>query len=692
MPGPRTGRNVDIRLLGQVAASVDGHRPALGGSRQRAFFSALVLQANRSVSQEEIIHAVWGNQPPDSVTSSVHTYVSRLRRALEPDRRPRSASALLEFDGLGYRLNIDTDHVDVHRVEAHVETAKRHIPQAPRIALAELERALDLWRGRPLVGIPGPLAEIERSRLEELHFTILEMRFDLMLSLGMHNEAVHELSSLTQRHPLRERLRGLLIHAYSLCGRRAEALAEFQSLRRELVQQLGIEPNEEVQHQHMRILRGEPMFVRGGHHDPPAGLTSPLLLAAPPAQLPRAHPDLVGRDHEVELLRTMASEDLVSSRYSPLLYIDGAAGTGKSALAVRLAHEIAAHFPDGQLYVDLRGDTTSKGPLGTEQALQHMLFSLGQMTSNALPVESLVGLYRSLTAGKKLLVVLDNAFSHEQVRPLLPGAPGCAVIVTGRDTMTGLVTMEGARRLTLGPLRPEDAVLLVKRSVGRALRQQRNARGESALPSRWVLSELCRIHGYTPLALHDLSKHLIRFAIAEGHCAADMEGGVETAETAETAPGARTAPWPYRRLGKETARVLRALGMFSVPALPRDAAVAVLTPEIPLVERHLDLLVVLGLVGEKDGRLCVAPRIRAYLQEEGVREDPSGTRFLWARRMAHHCTEDFLRALRASGRCPDGRAPSVPPALAGATGPAAAEKRAALREIIAEAVRVAQAV
>ncbi|MFD6100108.1 BTAD domain-containing putative transcriptional regulator [Nocardiopsis flavescens] len=660
----------------------------MGGSRQRAFFSALVLQANRSVSQEEIIHAVWGNQPPDSVTSSVHTYVSRLRRVLEPDRRPRSASALLEFDGLGYRLNIDTDQVDVHRVEAHVETGKRHIPQAPRTALTEFERALALWRGRPLVGIPGPLAEIERSRLEELHFTILEMRFDLMLSLGMHNEAVHELSSLTQRHPLRERLRGLLIHAYSLCGRRAEALAEFQNLRRELVQQLGIEPNEEVQHQHMRILRGEPVLARGGHHDPSAGLTSPLLLAAPPAQLPRAHPDLVGRDHEVQLLRTMASEDLVSAKYAPLLYIDGAAGTGKSALAVRLAHEMAAHFPDGQLYVDLRGDTTSKGPLGTEQALQHMLFSLGQMASNALPAESLIGLYRSLTAGKKMLVVLDNAFSHEQVRPLLPGAPGCAVIVTGRDTMTGLVTMEGARRLTLGPLRSEDAVLLVKRSVGRALRQQHNALGESALPSRWVLSELCRIHGYTPLALHDLSKHLIRFATTEGRCAADAESARAAAE-AVTATGTRNAPWPYGRLGRETARVLRALGMFSVPSLPRDAVAAMLGPEIPLVDRHLDLLVVLGLVGEEGGRLCVVPRLRAYTREEGLREDPPGTRFLWARRMAYHCTAAVLRSLHASGRCPDGRGPAVLHARTGAAVLTAAE-RAALCAVVAEAARVAR--
>ncbi|WP_190394494.1 AfsR/SARP family transcriptional regulator [Nocardiopsis quinghaiensis] len=621
-----------------MALSVDGEAPALGGGRQRAFFSALALRANRSVSREEIVHAVWGSEQPHSVTSSVHTYVARLRRALEPERRPRSSSQLLEFDGLGYRLNIDPKRVDAHLFENRLDQAKRSSGSL-HDSLAEHEEALALWEGKPLVGIPGPLAQVERFRLEELHLSALEDRFELMLALGLHREALHGLSGLTQAYPLRERLRDLLMSTYYLCGRRAEALMEYHDLRDELVRQMGIEPGSDLRRKYLRILRGEPLL----DHDPPGGTTRVRASRTVPAQLPRNIPDLIGRDTETKYLHSLIERPVPNDR--PLLiHIDGAPGTGKTALAVHFAHEVSSLFPDGQLYLDLHGFSASREPLATDQALRHMLFGLGEPVPDTVPRERLLGLFRSLTSGKRLLILLDNADSPERVRPLLPGSPRCAVIVTGRDRMTSLSIRDGARRLTLEPLTDEDAALLVLRSAARAFSEQ-SAPRPPTLPGPADVVELCRSHSNAPLPLHSISELLVQAASSEPRRDSVLER--LPPDSFERSFASEPISWSYDSLPPDSATVFRSVGLSDAPFLEVRAVAHMLCGDVSGVREHLVKLSTANLLRETGHDHVSMPRyLKLYARERSRTEDSPERRAGWARRIAHYYTSFAVHACR----------------------------------------------
>lgn len=484
--GAVQGGSVRVRLLGEVGAAVDGHEVDLGAARQRALFAVLAMRANEVVSRGELIRAVWGADVPATVESSVYTYVGRLRRALEPSRSPRSPSALILQDGPGYRFRIPAHGIDVHRFVEHAqEGRRRRIAGDIAGALAEFDAALELWGGEALAGLDGPFAEAERTRLEELRISATEDGLSALIDLGRSDEAVAELLTLKRHHPFRERVRALLMLALSECGRRAEALGEFGEIRARLVDDLGIDPGAELLRAHEAVLR---QAAPG-----PSAATSNGGEGRGPSQLPMEVAGFVGREEETERLHRMVSEASEDTG-GALTVIDGLPGSGKSALAVRLAHRIAEGYPDGQLYVDMSGGPRPEGALTAEEARRILLGGLGveDRSGSAAGPEERFAAYRSALAGRRVLLLLDNVLSADQVRPLLPGGSSWNVLVTSRSRMSGLAVKDGAGLMTLGPLAPEESVVLMERVIRRA----------GGMPvERGTLRAIAALCGHLPAAL-----------------------------------------------------------------------------------------------------------------------------------------------------------------------------------------------
>lgn len=323
-----------------------------------------------------------------------------------------------------------------------------------------VSRALALWDGEPLANIPGPYAETQRARLEEWRLGLLESRLDMDLEQGCHAEAVSELTALTAAHPLRERLRELLMLALYRSGRQAEALAVYADTRRLLADELGVDPRHGLAELQQRILQADPALA-----EPSAPTAEPSASPLRPAQLPATVPDFTGRASFVTELR-----DILSSASSPdgegqvmaVSAVAGIGGVGKTTLAVHVAHAARPSFPDGQLYVDLQG----AGPRAAEPetVLGSFLRALGTADS-AIPdsLEERSALYRSTLDGRRVLILLDNARDAAQVRPLLPGTEGCAALITGRVRMVDLV---GAHLVDLDVMSPEEALQLFTKIVG----------------------------------------------------------------------------------------------------------------------------------------------------------------------------------------------------------------------------------
>ncbi|MGI5288134.1 BTAD domain-containing putative transcriptional regulator [Nonomuraea polychroma] len=590
-------RALQVRLLGRVVASVDGHELDLGPPRQRALLAALAARAGKPVSREEIVDAIWGVDAPATVESSVYTYVARLRRALEPGRALRARSGLLRNDGSGYLLDLEPDNVDAARFELRLEQARRLRRTGwLREALTELEEALSLWHGAAFSGAVGPFADAERIRLGELRFTAVEDRAEVLLELDRHQEVIGELSGLVKRHPLRERLRHLLMIAYCRSGRRADALAEFRDVRTALVREVGLEPSDDLRRCHELILRGERPRAAAGE----AKAHPPNVRRTPPAQLPRNVPAFTGREAELRRMRADLSEAAANGEAAVLL-INGGPGVGKTALAVRLAHELTGRYPDGQLYVDLRG-FSEKHPISSTEALRLLL--------GEAPVDPRD--YRSLMAGKRQLILLDNAESAEQVRPLLPGTPSSLVIVTSRNRMSGLVARDGARRLTLGAMPDGEAAELL--------------RGIMGAPDRPALVEaLVEACAGLPIALRIAAERVLTGALND---VSDAEDLLKSLHADDDDPSSvRTLfSWSHRALPEHAARMFRVLGLregreVSVPAA---AVAAGVRPESARLA--LDRLASAHLVEKAGGdRFRLHGLMHAYAKEVAMnRSRPDG--------------------------------------------------------------------
>lgn len=419
---------MSVRLLGPLEVWRDGRRESLGGVKQRALLAHLALHANTGVSLDQLVEALWPVSRPRSVVSNVRTYVWQLRQLLDEQLRTH---------GTGYLLEVAPQEVDTLLFDELVADARRK----PDSALELLRQAESLWRGRPVEDLPDHDAWAPViARLDEKRLAATEHRLALQVALGESAAAIPELRALLAEHPYRESVCGRLVVALQQDNRRAEALQVYTDMRERLADELGLEPGPALREAQLAVLRDEP-------------------AGAPIRQLPPSVSDFCGRAAETEVLVTALKRGSVSA---PVAGVTGPPGVGKSTLAIRVAHQVSDHFPDGQLYVDLGG--TAEQPRDTGDVLAELLHALG-ISGAGLPaqVAARAALYRSRLAGRRVLVVLDDAASVRQVVPLLPADAGCAVLVTSRRR---LAELPGALQVELPPFAPAEAAALLAGIAG----------------------------------------------------------------------------------------------------------------------------------------------------------------------------------------------------------------------------------
>ncbi|MFL6123576.1 BTAD domain-containing putative transcriptional regulator [Actinophytocola sp.] len=443
-----------LRLLGPVEVVVGGRSLDLGGPRQRTVLAMLGLNAGRVTSIDAIIAAVWGDEPPETARGQVQVCISLLRKVLAVAGHPGAIRTVSP----GYRLELGAEDVDTARFTQLVATAERAAADG-RVAeaVAGLQTALALWRGPALAGLDSELLQRGATALDERRLTAIEERIRLDLQLGRHQQLVSELHDLVTEHPLRERLHELLMMALYRSGRPAEALTAYRHAREVLIEEIGVEPGQELRALERAILNRDPALSPDVPVQPP--------VTAVPKQMPASIADFTGREAEIAGIVGILTRRAAGYAV-PVVAVSGRGGVGKSSLAVRVAHEVAEHFPDGQLYADLRdGDPADQ--------LARFLRALG-IAGRAVPetVDERAALYRSTLAGKRVLVVLDDVPAEEQALPLLPGSPGCAVLTTSR---VRLGSLPGAYHVDLDPLDTATALALLNRIIG-----DRRVRAEEA--------------------------------------------------------------------------------------------------------------------------------------------------------------------------------------------------------------------
>ncbi|MEU3278828.1 BTAD domain-containing putative transcriptional regulator [Streptomyces antibioticus] len=429
----------------------------------RALLAALLLDAGRVVPVETLKEILWGGAPPASAHASLHNHVTRLRRLLDDPERLRAVPP-------GYQLRVAQGELDVHLYDRHIAAARgAYAARNWERVVRECAAALALWRGTPLSGLPAELGGYAfAQRLSEARLLLLEWRYDAELALGGSrlDRIVPELTALAAEHPLREAYHRQLMLALYRTGRRAEALAVHRDLRTRLVEGLGIEPGPAVREAHVEVLRSPEEETRTRTVSAPPAATAAVPATSPlgirnPAQLPPPPAHFTGREEPLRLLEnTLAASDGIPA----VVVISGMAGVGKTALALQLAHSLRERFTSGQLYLNLHGATPGMTPLPVCQALAALLRDLGTEPRHIPEHPDAAALLRTLLAPTRTLLVLDDAATAAQIRPLLPGGPDCAVIVTSRSPLTAL---DGAHRLPLGPLTGEESARLLRAASGR---------------------------------------------------------------------------------------------------------------------------------------------------------------------------------------------------------------------------------
>jgi DNA-binding SARP family transcriptional activator/Tfp pilus assembly protein PilF len=623
-----------VKLLGPVTAWRGGREIRLGTPRQRAVLAVLAVRANQAVSRSALIDAVWGNDPPSSAANGVHVYIGGLRRALEPDRALRGPAGILLTTAVGYQLRLGPRQLDAWQFEDHLAAGRRARDAGDLAgAVKSLDAAMGLWIADPLAGVPGPWAEVERTRLGELLITAYEERIDALLRLGNHGEATAALAALVREYPLRERFHHQWMLALYRGGRQAEALAAFADARRILADELGIDPGAELRRLHEQILAADPALLMTAQAAEAMPVRLPPVV---PAQLPADVSAFTGRAAELaELDRLLDPASQAPAAGSPAVVISavaGTAGVGKTALAVHWAHRVRAAFPDGQLYVNLRGFDQEQ-PVRPADALDGMLRTLG-LTGEKIParLDDRAAQYRSMLDGRRILVVLDNAATAEQIRPLLPGSGGCAVLVTSRDSLAGLVARDGARRVELGVLPDGDAIGLLRALIGARVDAEPGAAARlSAQCARLPLA--LRVAAELAAARPELTIARLSDELADERRRLDrLDAGGDPRASVRAVFSSS-----HRHLPADAASAFRLIGAHPGPDLEAEAVAALCGTTSGQGQALLDTLAGAHLVHRTcPGRYGMHDLLRAYAVRLSAAEDDPGVRRMALTRLLDH--------------------------------------------------------
>jgi DNA-binding SARP family transcriptional activator/tetratricopeptide (TPR) repeat protein len=631
-----------VRVLGAVQIDAGDSEVEVGPPQRCVVLAALAADAGRLVTHETLVERVWGSAPPLRALRTVQTHVANLRGLLNRADTSVRATVSVRRRG-GYLFDVDPDLVDVHRLRRlAVEAADPGRVGVDR--LARWREAVGLWRGEPLAGLVGEWIERTRKAWYDEYRDVV-LRWALAeIEAGHPTEVLGRLDALIVRYPLVESLPGMMMRALYAAGHRTEALNCFAAVRQRLDEELAERPGPQLQALYQAILRRDPTLPQ---HAAPAGATVRAQTAVP-RQLPVDVRGYAGRTDQLARLDALAAalgKGVGGDAATPVVIsaIAGTAGVGKTALAVHWAHRAAKRFPDGQLYVNLRGFDPDGSTVDPAAAIRGLLAALG-VPIERLPadLDAQSGLYRTVLADRRMLIVLDNARDTAQVRPLLPGAPGCLVLVTSRNQLTGLIAATGAHCLRLDLLTPDEARdLLTQRLGARRVAAEPDAVDTligrcAGLPLALALvAARAATHPQLPLAafaaeLHDPGTRLD--ALAADDPTTDLRA---------------VFSWSYTSLTPPAQRLFRSLGLHPGPDISAAAAASLAALTASQARSLLAEMTTASLIVEhRPGRYTFHDLLRAYAADLARHTDPAEERDAATERLLDH----YLHTAYTAGR------------------------------------------
>jgi DNA-binding SARP family transcriptional activator/tetratricopeptide (TPR) repeat protein/DNA-binding XRE family transcriptional regulator len=645
---PKLSQGLWLAVLGPLEAWKDGTSLPLGPPARRTVLGLLLMEPGVLVRRDTIIDVLWGEEPPRTAVGLVQAHVSRIRRLLDPRNGDVSGDEVISSIRSAYRLRVPCEQLDllVFR-DLAARAAAAWVSGDQATAIECYDQAVGLWRGDPLAdleelnGYPGVAA------LSQELVGVLLRYAEVACAAGLHFRVLPRLRALADADPLNEPAHARLMIALAGCGQQAAAIRVYEGVRSRLDRELGLYPGEELAEAYLRVLRQD---IRSGKTGrvPISRLASADGAHVVPRQLPAGPRNFTGRAGELAALSALLEREPGQASGVVIAALTGMAGIGKTALAVHWAHRVASQFPDGQLFINLRGFGPSGAAVTATEAVRGFLVALGVAPAR-IPADrdGQAGLFRSLLVGRRMLIVLDNAQDAAQVRPLLPGSPGCLVLVTSRNRLTGLAAAEGAHLLNLGGLTAAESRDLLRASVG----------AERAMAEPVAVSELIGVCACLPLALCDVAARAVASpGLPLAALAAEMRdtpGRLDALETGESATSVRMVfSWSRARLREPASRMFRMLGIhpgpdIAVPAaasltgMPREQAYLALAE---LRDEHL-------LTEYAPGRYNLHELLRAYAAERARTSDSDAER----RAAVHRVLDYYLHAATAASSfiCPD---------------------------------------
>ncbi|MDF3139979.1 MULTISPECIES: BTAD domain-containing putative transcriptional regulator [unclassified Streptomyces] len=615
-----------FEVLGPLRARRGGAPLDLGPVKRQAVLAALLLRQGAVVSHDQLLDSVWGSEPPAGGRKVLPTHVNSLRRALDPEGTQPTESVIRSGKGW-YRFVAEGVRLDTADLAERADEALHTLASGDlATATDQFAAAVALFRGEPLANLTGPFAQGERRRLLERRRMLRQERLKCLLLLRRFGDALDDfdgLSAPSAADLYDESLVALRMRALYGCGRPAEALQVYEEMRRRLRDELGTSPREELRRVHEAVLRQDDTYLLPPPPPPappPKPRESNATTSAAPAELPHDAAGFAGRTDELARLHRLLPSEREQGPAGTVVIsaIGGAAGIGKTALAVHWAHQVRDRFPDGQLYINLHGFDHDRSPLEPGEALELLLRSLG-LAASEIPAnhEAQGRVFRTLLADRRMLVLLDNAASAEQVRPLLPGSATCCVVVTSRNRLGDLIARDGAHALRLDLLQPDEARALLSRALG----------ADRVDADDIAVSELIRLCGSLPLALRVAAARLAGDpALRTADLVAEMTEGnrLEALEPdGDASSPLRTAfSVSYRVLAPGARRLFRLLGLFPGAEFTVEAAAALLDVSLSQARRLLGALAAAHLIeAPTAGRYRFHDLLREYAQERAQVEE-----------------------------------------------------------------------